>query len=104
MRFINTNPNVNSISLRAVNGAAWMVLRNYQSLVLRLERIYPGLIRALDQRLLWPLTQGVQCFGINHQSMFVPVFDEDSGRTVGSTATSGKPATGSTSLAGLGIS
>lgn len=104
MRFINTNPNVNSISLRAVNGAAWMVLRSYQSLVLRLERICPGLIRALDQRQLWPLTTGGQYFGIQHQTMFLPGFDEGSDGTVGSTATSGKPATGSPSLAGLGIS
>lgn len=104
MRFINTNPTVNSISLRAVNGAAWMVLRNYQSLSLRLERICTGLIRALYQGLLWPLTEGVQCFGIKHQPMFVPGFDEGSEGTVGATAISGKPATGSQSLAGLGLS
>lgn len=103
MRFINTNQNVNSISLRAVNGAGSMVLRSYQSLVLRLERICPGLIRALDQRQLWPLTAGDQCFGERHQAMFLPAFD-DATRIGGATATFGKPANGSQSPTGLGLS
>ncbi len=103
MRFINTNQNVNSISLSAVNGAGSMVLRSYQSLVLRLERICPGLIRALDQRQLWPLTAGNQSFGIQHQRMFLPAIDDASG-TVGTTATFGKPANGSLSPTGLGLS
>ena len=104
MRFINQNQNVNSISLRAVNGAGYMVLRSYQSLVLRLERICTGLVRAAIQRQLWPLTVGDQCFGINHQPMFLPALDTDSTRIYGTTANSGKQATFGQGLAGLGLS
>jgi hypothetical protein len=104
MRFINKNQNVNSISLRAVNGAGSMVLRSYQSLVLRLERICTGLTRAAIQKQLWPLTVGDQCFGINHQTMYLPALDTGSMRIYGTTANSGEPATLRQRPAGLGLS
>lgn len=95
MRFINNNLNVIAISLRSVNGAGSMVLRSYQSLELRLERICTGLFRAPNQGQLWPViaTSGVQCAGIQHQPMFTPAIGDEFRRSFGTTATSGKPAT-----------
>lgn len=46
MRFINTNQQVNSISLQAITGAGFEVLRSYVSCSLRLERICVWLSRA----------------------------------------------------------
>ena len=46
MRFIKSNQQVNSISLRAITGAGFEVLRNYPSCSLRLERICVWLSQA----------------------------------------------------------
>ena len=102
MRFNTTNQSVNSISLRAITGARFEVLRGYLSQPLRLERICAWLQSAI-QTLYWSVTTVVRGYwaGI-HQMLMNMSPSSDPNPTVAQQAKAGatrfgsKPATGTT--------
>ena len=81
MRFINTNQKVNSISLQAITGAGFEVLRSYVSCPLRLERIcvWLSLATSLPRTAIDRAKNFLADIQPGHQPMFTDPSDRKNG-------------------------